>query len=486
MANDTVPAVHYDMRRQARRPEALAPTGSWKRWAAWTTAIVLTASAIGLGVWIDWRLNHVWTVRASVCGALVNLSPDIDAYLKELYVRPGQPVAKGQKLARLDDSELSAMLEAAEAIRTSRESDYAQAQATLRLTEQEINAGIELAQARLEATSATLTSGAAQLELRKARVTQEIRAAEATYQEAGARLELLKKGPRAEAIEASRERLDAARALADLNAFELEQIVQLSQKGIASEYDRKDKETQLSRQTSAVREAQLELAQLTAGATEEELEIANQSVASKSASLALARTSEEEAKALEEDLKIRQAEMREAEAQLRYAQARQAEIALAEEKVKAAAAERKKAQADIEARQAALNGMLLVSPVEGTATRTFVQEGELCRKGAPCIQIIDDSEGRWFEGFIPERDAGLVCLGQPARVEIIVGSNQYVDAVVEAIGMATSSMDAPDLVNAADPKRLRASELVWVKLQPKEPMSRPLPGMSAQAVICIR
>ncbi|MCX7014910.1 MAG: efflux RND transporter periplasmic adaptor subunit, partial [Candidatus Sumerlaeota bacterium] len=432
MANQTMPAAHYDMRRQARRPEAEAPTRSWKRQALWWTVATVTVASLGAGVWIYWRLNHVWTVRASVCGALVNLSPAVDAYLKELYVRPGQPVAKGEKLARLDDTELRAMLESSEAVRATRESDLGQAQATLRITEEEVDSNIELAQARLEATSATLTSSIAQLELRKARVAQEIRAAEAAYQEASARLDLVKKGPREEAIEACRQRLDAAKSLAGLYAYELEKISKLCENGVASEYDLKDKQTQLDRQNGAVRESELELAQLEAGATEEELEIANQSLESKGASLDLARTSAEEIKSMEEALKVHQAELREAEAQRKYAKARQAELALAAEKVKSAAAELKRAAADVEARQAALDGMLLVSPVDGTATRTFVQEGELCRKGAPLIQLIDNNEGRWFEGFIQERDARYVRVGQCASVEIVVGSNEEVDAVVDA------------------------------------------------------
>ena len=75
MANDTMPAAHYETRRQSRRAGVEATRGSWKRKAVGWTAVTLTATVLGTGVWIYWHLTHVWTVRASVCGALVHMIP---------------------------------------------------------------------------------------------------------------------------------------------------------------------------------------------------------------------------------------------------------------------------------------------------------------------------------------------------------------------------------------------------------------------------
>ncbi|NQU43595.1 efflux RND transporter periplasmic adaptor subunit, partial [bacterium] len=134
----------------------------------------------------------------------------------------------------------------------------------------------------------------------------------------------------------------------------------------------------------------------------------------------------------------------------------------------------------VQARRAALENMLLKSPVAGTVIRTFVEPGELCRKGESCILITDDSRGRWIEGYIREDDAGLVSVGQRAMVEVVVGSGRSFEAEVSQIGLSTSSLDG------ADGGRVTMSELVWVKMRPTNMEGKFLPGMSAQATIRVR
>lgn len=484
MANDGIEALHYDIRRQARRAELEMKPKTWKRnmYAIGLICLVLTAAAIG--GYVYWRLNYVRTVRASVYGALYELSFDIDAYLKSLPVQVGDSVRKGQELARLDDTQAQEMLRAAEELEAMRQIALNQAKARGKMLENEIAAEIELAQAGVDAAAARLESAQAEIAAKEARIVEEIHAAEAQRQEADAHLELVKKGERSEIIEAARERLEAARSLAELREYEVEQAQLLYEQGLVSQYDLKGKETELARQSNAVRQAELELERYVAGATEEELEIANQALEARKASVQLARASQEETKSMLLGLKVRQAELREAQAALRQAEARRDEIRLAEENIQSAEAELRRAQADVNARRAALDALALRSPVDGVISRTFVHEGELCRKAAPVIQLFDNSEGRWFEGFVRETDSHLIREGQTATVEIVLGSRNKVKAKVSAISMGTNSIDPEKTSGSAGGAAV--SELVWLKLTPIEPLDWPLPGMSARATIRVR
>jgi multidrug resistance efflux pump len=486
MAN--IEVFQYERRRQARKAEATPRPKPWTRRLLYPCLVVAALVVVGVCYWIYWSCTHVTTVRASIGAALVSITSDTDAHLRQLLVEAGQKVTKGQKLAVLDNTEAKAMIAAGEAARDSTQSALTRAQAQLQLTEQSVNADIELARARLEGATARLASDQADLDVRNKRVVHDIGEAEAAYKEAGARFALLKKGSRSEDIAVGKERVKAAKALETLYAYEVEQMQTLAVDGTVSRDQLEQKKAQLSTQRNAVTEAQLDVDRMMAGATKEELEVANQVRAAREASFASAKTATDDLKRLVEGVKVRQAELHEAQAEVKRAETGKAQISLAQENVKAATAELQRAQAEVAARRAAAERMELTSPVSGTVIRTFVNEGELCRKGAGCIQIADDTQGRWIEGFVREVDASYLKTGQKASVEVVLGSGEYVEATISAVGLATSSMN-PDESNtiAAAEARARSAELVWVKLVPvKGQTIASLPGMSAQASIRVR
>ena len=188
---------------------------------------------------------------------------------------------------------------------------------------------------------------------------------------------------------------------------------------------------------------------------------------------------------MEVSLAARQAELRQAQAELKHAEAMALEVTLAEEQSRAAEAELQKVEAEVEGCRATLKGLCIVSPVAGTVIRTFRRPGELCRKGEPILRVADDSAGRWVEGFVRERDAHRVRVGQSARVELM-GSGAVVDAKVEAVGLSTSSLARAGERADAGSAMAGASKLVWIKLRPNGTMDASLPGMSARAVILLR
>jgi len=435
MPDDTL-GMTFDQRRKARGTEPLDPNGTWKRSLVITGSVLFCIVGAAVALWVYWALTYVGTMRAEVCGGVLVLSPDFDARLQGVSTLEGARVTAGLELARFDDSERKAALDAAVAGVTHRTNQH------------------EVALARVK-------SAEAELQLAKLRAFEEIRRATADLKSSQARLARLRKGARREDIEAAEARLASAKTVASLYELQLNQTRTLSDKGIESELDVEIMKTRLATQRNLVREAELELAKLRAGARPEEIEIATQEVAARTADLALARSSEDEQKRLELELHSRQAQLRQAKA------------------------EREAAEATVNIRRAALEKTIIRSPVSGTVVRVYYQPGEVVRKGEAFVEVADDTKGRWVEGFIAEEDAARVQEGQPADVEVGIDSGIYATGTVEQIGYAapTNGGRFRHFSEAGDYGRPTP---IWVKVSLPELEKSPRPGTSASVLIHVR
>jgi len=477
--------IIYEARREARGPAQPPRRSRWRlHLVLLAVGLLLVLLAVG-GLYLQWSLTHACTVQASVRAAVVDLSPEVDARLKSLLVTAGEKVRVGQELARLDDGQARAQLAAAEADRAIRASLYAQAGLRLQLVRARVAAEIALAQRRVEIAQAGLDAALAELALHRARLPAQVQRAQADRDAARAALELLRQGAREQEIEVARLRLESERALEKLYATELTHTERLYEKKFDSLHNLEAARTKLLTQRNRVREAALELARLEAGARPEEVEQAESTLAGREAALALARTGEKQTALLEATVVSRRAERARAQAELEAARARTLEVTLAEEECRASEAELHKAEAEVDRCRDALASLAIVSPVAGTVIRTFHRPGELCRRGEPLLMVADDGAGRWVEGFVRERDATRIRVGQSARVEVI-GSGAEVRATVAAVGLCTASLARPGQASPGAGTPGSMAELVWVKLRPDETMADALPGMSARAVILLR
>lgn len=435
MADDTLDMV-YDMRRKARGSEPVKKPSRWK-YGLLVSGIVLFVIVCAVAVpWVYWSLTYVSTIRAEVRGGVVVLSPDFDARLVELKIEERQHVIEGQELACFDASERKAALAAAEA-------------------------GVMLKKSQHDAAFTRIESAKAALELAKVRGAEEIRRAEANKRSSEAWLNRLRKGAREEEIEAAEARLASAEALAALHGLQLEQSERLFGKGIESEFDLEIAKTRLATQKNVVREAELEVRKLKAGPRAEEIEEAVQVVNARKADLALARTSENDLKRLELELGSRRAQLRQGKAEL------------------------EQAEATVLMRRAALRKTVLRSPVTGTVARVFFTAGEVVRKGEPTLEVVDDSKGRWVEGFVAEEDANLIRQGQEAEVEIGIDSGYYVDAVVEQVGYSASA-NSSRYRSFSEAEGYGRPAPIWLRIGLPETDVQPRPGTSAYVVIRVR
>ncbi|HEV8640185.1 MAG TPA: efflux RND transporter periplasmic adaptor subunit [Methylomirabilota bacterium] len=185
----------------------------------------LAALAVAIALVATWAVRGLngdtgaLSVTGTVEATQVDLSAKITGRVVELLVREGQPVERGQLLARLDDTELAAEVRRAEAA-------LATAEAQLR----DLLAGPrqqEIEQARAALRNATVTREWTERELRRVRelfgkdlvAAQEVDRAQQAYEVAVAnevaareRLALVEAGPRPHEVEAARARVAEARA----------------------------------------------------------------------------------------------------------------------------------------------------------------------------------------------------------------------------------------------------------------------------------
>jgi len=392
----------------------------------WSVAIVLVALLLLFTAgYVYYTLTYVMTLQASVYCELVELGSEVDARLAELHVVPSDKVRAGQPVARLDDSQLVAALDAAKA--------------------------------QLEIAASALTHAKALRGQFQARLPEQIRRATAARDEMRALHEKLRKGTRAERIDALKARLDTTKERVAFYQLEVKIAQQLAESGVGSSMEMEQKRTALAVAQNENIEAQMQLKLAEAGPTKEEIEASRKSLEEREAALALALAGKGELKRLEAEVAMRQAEVA-------------------------------RARANVDQRNANLKSKTICSPVNGTVLRTFGEVGEVCKKGEPIVFVRDDSKGHWVEGFVDEEDAYRLRPKQKATVEIVIGSWDYMSAYVDLISLSTSSVErraaSPNAGAVPGPAQ---GERVWVKLRfEKQPDLYLLPGMSARAFIRVR
>ncbi|MCK5801732.1 MAG: efflux RND transporter periplasmic adaptor subunit [Lentisphaeria bacterium] len=477
----------YEMRRDARNEAQPAKGVSWRRWfiSGGVVLALLVVGGISAAIW--YYVTYVPTLSARVRAAVVELSPKVDARLLEVHVDEYQRVEKGQVVARLDDTELRAFLSAAEADRSIRESACLQARAQARLTGSQVEADIVMASARVAVAEARVASLKAQLSAARRRLPEQIRQAQARQDRQEAELDRLRAGPRKEELEGAREYIAAAKTTLALCELEVSQSRELVQEGIDSTYILEVRKTRLENQKHTLRQAELALQLLEAGSRPEEIKAAEKAVEMEAASVAMAACGKDDLIATERLLEIRGAECKEAEAQLGVAKARREEIAIARQRVEAAEAELRKAEATVKARQAAVGGMEIVSPINGVVTRVFCKVGEICRKGVPIILVSDESKPRWIDAFVDEEDAMKVDVGQSAWLTVPANSRNRVKATVRQVGLHTQTLDRGAGGQAEQTTAFGQSDRVWIRLVPVEPLAEhTVTGTTARGFIRVR
>jgi multidrug resistance efflux pump len=384
--------------RPVRSPRAAQREEGKRRRPWWYYAIavcVLLALAglarAGYATWF--ALAHVRTSYARVTGLVVNVAAKSDTRVREVLVRTGDEVTAGQMVAALDQADLEADVERAEATLEARQVELARAERELALTISETAASIEEAEAQLAAASARLRQSEAEMMMQAEQQPDEVR-----------------------------------QASADLTA---------AQSQLA------DAKARLQRAEKLHSEGAVSAQSLDAARTE--YETGQAVVESAEAALEVAKARDYRSQIQQQAVATRQAEQLQARAGLKSAETQERRVAVMEQQVLARRAAVAEAEAELAAVRVRLSDAALRSPITGVVVRGpghSVKDGEVVEKGQPIVTVLATEVPFWIAASVSELYSTNVREGQPVLIKIDslnrrLLRTRWLHGRVEKVGAAT-------------------------------------------------
>jgi HlyD family secretion protein len=404
------------------------------------------------------RGEMVVSVRATgsiVAKAEARLSFDLPGKVSEVWVEVGDSVKMGNKLARVDDTNLALRVRQARAALAAAQAQLDQLNAGTRQGEVSASkANLEAAQARLDGANANLR------ELEKGSDVNQVAAAEANLRAAQASLWI---------ATIQRDQVQRGASEADIAAAEAQLASALAQQKVARDaHDRTLKcytvtlpngakeeicpalgmiEEQarfnLYAADEAVDAAQAQLDRLQSGSTDEQSDTANANVAvaaarrdAAQAQLDLLRggTSAEQLQATQANVAALTAQRDAAQAQLDLllAGASEFQIAVAQAGVD-------QAQVALEIVQAELDRATLVAPFEGVVTAVNVQAGQIAPATVPAMTLVNLSELQIVVD-VDEVDVARLAEGQEVTIRVDALPDETISGYVKRIAPAASQV----------------------------------------------
>ncbi|MDQ4078570.1 MAG: efflux RND transporter periplasmic adaptor subunit, partial [Chloroflexota bacterium] len=389
---------------------------------------------------IEATVNATGNVEAN---KQISLSFRAPGHVANVLIAEGDLVQEGERLARLDTTDLEFAVAQAESNVAAQQAQLRQLQAPASESE------IQAAEATLESARSALT------QLESGPDPEDLRAAEASLASARQNLAQVQQGANPAEVEAARAQLSAAQlalqrleAGPDGNALTAAQAeldrAEAAVRQAQAAYDevsyRPDisglpQSLQLEQATINYEAAKANYDTIAAGATEDELEQARANVASAEANLNRllagsdsAAISAAEAQVVQAETNLTKlragtdaAELAAARAQVEEAEANLERLRAGPDEEEMAVAEASLRQAEIALEQARadLAGAELLAPFTGTIATIAAREGELITSGQPMITLVDLTGFR-IEVEVDEIDIGQVRVGD--SVTILVDS----------------------------------------------------------------
>lgn len=352
------------------------PTSPWRRFLP----VLLVLAGAGAATW--YFLSRPQSNALEFSGRIEGYETDVGAKVAgrviQVTVREGANVQRGQLLVKLDDDEVQAQLQGADArIRAAKQQEQ-----NARLQLSVIESQIAEAQLRLQQSQGDTAGRVSQAEAEVATTIAQLKQAEAQVVEAQAQLNL---------AQAERDR-----------------YARLSEVGAESQqlFDQKETAFQAAKATLGSRQAAVAAAQ--------------RQVAAAQGNLTQSQTT-----SLNPD--INTAQVARLNTQLKQAQA---ELQQAQAEVANAEAERKRIQAQV-------RDLTINSPINGVITARSVEPGVVVTAGKTLLTVLDLNTV-YMRGFIPEGEIGHVRVGQTAQVFLDSAPDQPLTARVAAIDSEAS------------------------------------------------
>jgi HlyD family secretion protein len=371
------------------------------------------------------------------------LSFETSGRIVELLVQENDSVEKGDVLAGLDTARLAESVLQTKAALAGAEAQVAKVLAGPRTAEvASAKAAVSAAEAGLAAAQADLDRAKAQLDQVAAGPTEaDVAIAQSAVDSAQAQLDQLLVGPDEQSVEIARLSWDLARNA--LWQAQLERDAVKGRRGVpAYQKDLTDAVVGAAEISTVIAQLQHELAGK--GATDEAIRVAQEGVrqaqaqldkvkaGASQAEIDMARAGVDAAKA---QVAVAQAQVDQAKAQLELLQS-----GPSEEDVALAQAQVDQAKATLRQAELALDGAMIVAPLDGVVAMLHADLNELIAPNAPVISLIDAEEFH-IDVSVDEADVGKIAVGQDVEITLDAFRDKVIEGQVDYIA-PTATMDA--------------------------------------------
>ena len=418
----------------------------WMFLAPLILLLVIVGGYFGIDWWL-YSLSHVSTDDARVKGTLITVSSRVSGRLSEVGVEEGQPIKRGDVIARVQQGDYEARVALREAALEAAQSQLSSALLELDLERAVTEGQIERSEAVLGASQSQLDEAQKAAGLERQRAKADLREKEAAVQEAKARVQ-------------------SAKVNQDMSSADLKRANQLFADGIIAAEQRDQSVAAYDQAVARFQTAQ---------------EVFNKSLAL----LARAEAEGRRVQLLRTNVRTRQRRVRESTALKNLAVAEQQRVMMKEEVVKSLEAKAKQAQAELALARMELDETVIVSPIDGVVSQVISDPGEHVRPGQ-AIAIVNDPQDVWVQANIEETYISKVEIGQTVALDIDAYAKRKYEGKVIQIGAATRSEFAIIPAGSASAHFIKVTQRLPVKIAVENRDGLLKPGMMVVVGIRIK
>ncbi len=372
---------------------------------------------------IEQKTTYTGTLEAD---AMVEIYANTSGKLVAFKVNEGQPVRKGDVLARTESHELQLALKQAQASQKAAESNLLKVKATaqIKVETQSINA-----EASLDAANAKLNQAEA---LAQAQVYAQFEQAKAGVAAAEASLKKAKSGARSQEVEQAKAAVSGAKASLDNAEVNVKRLQKLYEIEAVTDQDLDNAKTQRDGAKAQHESAVEKLSLVEEGTREEDINAAEAQLQQAQAAQRLA-TRTVDTKDWEKQIALAQSQVKQARANLRSADIL-VEIQVWEYDIAAAQSQYDQATEQVDLAKKRLSDATITAPVAGIVVNKNADTGDYAAAaGKPILTIVNmDIVHAVFT--VSETEIMNISIGAPVNItagkENIQGQINYISPIV--------------------------------------------------------
>ena len=403
--------------------------------------IAVIAGAVFGVRWLIFRMNYTTTDDAQVDADIIPLSFKVPGRISEVFVKEGDTVTKGQKIAALDDTDYKLALRQARARLDMARSELEKQETELALTRTSSDIGVRQSKTSLGQEEDSVSISSTQRELNLTSLKAQVDRARINLDSA-----ILAVSEIEPLVEQAKNDFERAENLFHSGVISEEQHekTETNKKSLESRLSQAQKRKEDAKKQLDVAESNLKAEQI------DDLRVGIARQGHKKADLALELSRDEQAR----------------------------KVAMAETEVHSLEAHIRELKAGLEQAETALKETVMVSPVHGIAARKLSLSAEIVQAGKPVYFLVDRGDV-YVEANIEEKYLGRFGIGSEATVTIDALPGKKFKGRVVTIGAAANSKFS--LIPASNPtgQFIKVTQRIPVKIRVSGDLSRLKPGMNA-------